>query len=114
MLQALPPPECEQPLPSWLRLSRADRNAIGSTALADALKDNALKDDALTIRNFDAEAFTGFCSDVAVFEADDLIDFYFVMERLRDSALFAKPYFELVQIVPAIEDGFRHFERIAA
>jgi hypothetical protein len=114
VLQALPPPECEQPLPSWLRLSRADRNAIGSTALADALKDNALKDDALTIRNFDAEAFTGFCSDVAVFEADDLIDFYFVMERLRDSALFAKPYFELVQIVPAIEDGFRHFERIAA
>lgn len=109
MLQALPPPECEQPLPSWLRLSRADRNAIGSTALADALKD-----DAVTIRNFDAEAFTGFCSDVAVFEADDLIDFYFVMERLRDSALFAKPYFELVQIVPAIEDGFRHFERIAA
>jgi len=114
VLQALPPPECEQPLPSWLRLSRADRNAIGSTALADALKDDALKDDAVTIRNFDAEAFTGFCSDVAAFEADDLIDFYFVMERLRDSALFAKPYFELVQIVPAIEDGFRHFERIAA
>ncbi|WP_274609289.1 darcynin family protein [Mesorhizobium sp. L-8-3] len=51
---------------------------------------------------------------MAMFEADDLISFHFVMERLRDSAFFAEPYFELVQIIPAVEDGFRYFENTAA
>jgi hypothetical protein len=36
------------------------------------------------------------------------------MERLRDTDLFAKPYFEIVNIIPAIEDGFRAFEQSAA
>jgi transposase InsO family protein len=53
------------------------------------------------------------CSDISLFESDDLIAFYAVMERLRDSVLFAKPYFELVQIVPAIEEGFQHYEQSA-
>jgi hypothetical protein len=93
-------------LPSWLSLSRSRRDEIGSAAVASALKDNDV-----TLRHFDAEAFTGFCSDVSVFEASDMMGFYFVMERLRDTPLFAQPYFELIQIVPAIEDGFRQFEQ---
>ena len=94
-------------LPAWLSLSHAQRNEIGSAALTQALTDETV-----TLRHFDAEAFTGFCSDVSVFEATDLMAFYFVMERLRDSPLFATPYFEVIQIVPAIEDGFRHFEAV--
>ena len=62
----------------------------------------------------DAEAFTAQCSDVAVFETPDLPTFYRAVERLRDSALFTTPYFELVQILPSIENGFRHFEQSEA
>jgi len=79
------------------------------SAIADALKDGLV-----TINHFDAEAFSGACSDVSVFETDDLMAFYFAMERLRDSALFAEPYFEIVQIIPAIPEGFRQFEQLAA
>jgi hypothetical protein len=32
------------------------------------------------------------------------------MERLRDTPLFAQPYFEFVAILPAIEDGWRTYE----
>jgi hypothetical protein len=96
-------------LPAWLALPRARRDAIGSTAVAQALAGQPV-----TLRHFDAEAFTAQCSDVSLFETDDLRAFYAVMERLRDSPLFAHPYFELVQIIPAIEDGFRQFEATAA
>jgi hypothetical protein len=96
-------------LPSWLCLSRARRNEIASSAFTHALKDGVV-----TIRHFDSEAFSGHCTDIAVFETDELVAFYLVMERLRDTDLFAKPYFEIVNIIPAIEDGFRAFEQSAA
>ena len=72
----------------------------------------ALEGTHFTHRHFDTEAFTAFCSDIAVFEADDLISFNTVMERLRDSPIFALPYFELVAVIPSIEDGYRQFERM--
>ncbi|WP_296580686.1 darcynin family protein [Xanthobacter sp.] len=95
-------------LPAWLSLSRSRRNEIASAAMAHAFTDAAV-----TLRHFDAEAFTAVCSDVSVFETSDLAAFYFTMERLRDTPLFAAPYFELVHIIPAIEDGFRRFELAA-
>lgn len=96
-------------LPAWLALPRPRRNEIAAAAFADALRDGSVG-----IRHFDAEAFSALCTDVAVFDAGDLLAFYAVMERLRDSPFFTVPYFEAVAIVPAIEDGFRHFEAAAA
>ena len=92
-------------LPAWLALDRETRNRTAGQALEEALANGAV-----SMRFFDAEAFSGTCSDVAVFEADDPGQWYFAFERLRDSALFATPYFEVVNIVPAYEDGFRQFE----
>ena len=96
-------------LPSWLALPRGRRNEIATAALSGALKDDQVK-----LRYFDAEAYSGFCSDIALFETNDLTAYYHVMERLRDTPLFATPYFELVQIIPAIEDGVREFEQSEA
>ncbi len=59
---------------------------------------------------FDAEAFTSKCTDVAMFQTEDLKKYYFVIEKLRDSILITHPYFEIVEIIPTIEDGFREFE----
>lgn len=95
-------------LPSWLCLSRSERHRIGTEALRTALGKGPV-----TLRHFDAEAFSGMCSDVAVFEAEDALAFHMVMESLRDTPLFAAPHFEVVQVIPAIEDGFRHYERQA-
>ncbi len=91
--------------PEWLRLSRDERNEIAGKALSEALEGLKLKH-----RHYDAEAFSAFCSDVAVFEADNLKDYYFAVERLRDSPFFAIPFFDVVAIIPTVEDGFVEFE----
>ncbi|MEZ3498297.1 darcynin family protein [Pantoea sp. KPR_PJ] len=90
----------------WLRLARAERNRIADAVLADVLSDGTV-----TLRMFDAEAFTTKCTDVAMFQAEDMRAFYFTIERLRDSVLITTPYFEMVDIIPAIEEGFKAFEK---
>ncbi|MFG1497461.1 darcynin family protein [Saccharospirillum sp. HFRX-1] len=95
-------------LPAWLGLSREQRNDIAESSLSTAIEGRAV-----TLQHFDAEAFSSYCSDISVFETRSLLDFYCVMERLRDSPLFSVPYFELVQILPALQDGFRYYEQLA-
>ncbi len=92
-------------LPSWLSLQREERAGIAEAAFRRALTDGRVQ-----FRYFDAEAFTSRASDVALFETDDLSAYYFAVERLRDSPIFAHPYFDVVEIIPSIEDGYRTFE----
>lgn len=100
---------CLRALPSWLRLPRPERDRIATEALGAALEGRGV-----TMRHFDAEAFSADCSDIALFEAEEALSFNRVMEALRDTPLFTEPFFELVRIIPAIEDGFRHYERMQA
>ena len=94
---------------AWLRLPRAQRREVADTCLRTAIADPG----ALRIRHFDAEAFTAACTDVLLVETGSPLAYYDFMERLRDSALITEPYFRIVHIVPAIEDGFRGFEQRA-
>ena len=95
--------------PAWLRHSPAERDAIAAECLAAALVD-----DRVTLRFYDAEAFAAPCSDLAVFETTDLQAYYFVMERLRSTPLISAPYFEILSILPALENGFRRFQQAEA
>ncbi|MGZ9810270.1 darcynin family protein [Pseudoroseicyclus sp. H15] len=92
--------------PLWLKHSQEERDRIASDSLGQALVD-----DRVTMRFFDAEAFCATCSDVAVFETTDMLAYYFVMERLRNSPLVSTPYFEIVSIIPALENGFQAFHQ---
>jgi chlorite dismutase len=91
---------------AWLRLPRDERRHLSDTHVGGALQ----RFPALRLRYFDAEAFTADCSDVMLIEADDLTAHYDFMEMLRDSPMLTVPYFRIVRIIPAIEDGFRAFE----
>lgn len=91
--------------PGWLRLDRAQRNRIAGAALARVVPEAGV-----ALRHFDAEAFHARISDIAVITADNAQEAYFTMERLRDTPLIAEGYFQVVDIVPAYEDGFRRFE----
>lgn len=95
--------------PAWLALPRTERGRIAEAAFA-----HAFRNESVSLRHFDAEAFSGRCTDVAMLETDDLKAYYFAIERLRDTPLFTTPYFEVVDIIPAMEDGFRAFEEDAA
>lgn len=92
-------------LPAWLKLDRAERAGLASKALETSLTGLAVSH-----RHYDAEAFSGRCSDLAVFETSDMTAYYYAVERLRDSPLFAEPYFRVVDIIPAMAEGYRDFE----
>lgn len=94
-------------LPAWLSLSREARATAWQTpevaaALADPEK--------LKLRFFDAEAFSAMCSDMLMVETCGIDAHNDLMEALRDSPVFAHPYFDLVAIIPALEEGFKRYE----
>ncbi|RED52317.1 darcynin family protein [Aestuariispira insulae] len=91
--------------PAWLRLSRAERNRITEDEMLPLLWEYGIE-----MRFYDSEAFSGRCSDIAVFETKQLNRYQFFMDALRDSSFFTEPWFTLVDIIPAIEDGYKQFE----
>src|SRR5579859_2700876 len=96
--------------PAWLSLTREQRNKFVESTLGPIM---AKYEGRVQVRFYDAEAFSARCSDIATFEVDDLKDHYFLMEELRDTAMFAQPYFQVNEIIPSIENGFATFEEEA-
>lgn len=52
-------------------------------------------------------------TDVAVFETCDIRAYYFLIDALRDTPFFGLPYFEVVDIIPAVEDGYLEYDAAA-
>lgn len=92
--------------PDWLRLTRDERRRLSDEHLGAALQACP----ALRLRHFDAEAFSTVCSDLVMVESATALQQHALMERLRDSPLFNRPYFELLHVIPALEDGYRAYE----
>ncbi len=93
-------------LPAWLRETRAQRQIIWRRDVQPCFD----ADPAVSMRYFDAEIFTARCSDLLLVEADDIDAYNNLMEGLRDSPLFAHPYFELIDIIASVEEGYRRYE----
>ncbi|MDQ0463981.1 hypothetical protein QO010_001752 [Caulobacter ginsengisoli] len=96
--------------PAWLRLSRQARQDFIAAEVAPILA----RYPAVTLRFFDAEAFTSRCTDVAVWTAQDLKSWSFLMDALRDTAFFSAPYYEVVDIIPALENAYAEYDAEAA
>jgi hypothetical protein len=86
--------------PAWLDLGVAQRRRIAG----DALTRSGLTGCA-HVRFFDAEAFSAHCTDVMTVETADLAAYAQAIDHLRDTPLFAVPYFELIALIPAVEAG---------
>jgi len=84
---------------AWLSLSPDQRRKYIAGELAPILR----KYTTVRIDFYDAEAFSAFCSDIAVLNTDSLPDYANLMDDLRKSSLLTVPYFEIVQIVPAVQ-----------
>lgn len=92
--------------PDWLKLSREDRQRF----LGREVRPICARYPAVTMRFYDAEAFSGRCTDIAVFETADLEAYTFLIDGLRDTEFFSHPYFEVLDIVPAVEDGYVEYD----
>ncbi|WLT30699.1 darcynin family protein [Geothrix sp. PMB-07] len=97
-------------LPAWLRLSRAERQRLFESELLSLVP----KHPGLTLRFFDAEAYSAVCSDILMIQPPDARALHFFMEGLRDSALLTEPYFEVRHIIPCLENGFQEYEKALA
>ncbi|EPJ3658188.1 darcynin family protein [Acinetobacter baumannii] len=93
-------------LPAWLALARQKRAEFSAQKLEPIFE----KYPTVKVRWYDVEAFSTKASDIAVFETTSLQDYYFVIDAIRDSELCTVPYFEFVDIIPAIEDGYVEYE----
>jgi hypothetical protein len=93
--------------PAWLTLDRAARAAFVETQVRPIFSARP----EVTMRYFDAEAFHGRCTDLMVFETADLIAYNHLIEALRDTDLLGGvPYFEVLDVIPSLEDGWKAYE----
>jgi hypothetical protein len=88
---------------TWLRMSPKERFEFRDTTLAPILK----KYPTVKMRFFDSEAFSGHYTDVLMWETESVRDYQFLIDELRDTAFWGT-YFEIVEIVPAIEEAYAH------
>ena len=92
--------------PAWLALSRQARLDYVDGTVKPILG----RYPAVSLRFYDAEAFSGRATDIAVFETADLRAYYRLVDALRDTAFLGLPYFEVVDILPAVEDGYLDYD----
>lgn len=94
----------------WLKKNWRERSDYEATHIAPILAEYA---DRVSVRLFDAEAFSAEHSDFLIIETADMKDYYFFIEALRESQIFKDGLVTFKQIVMGIEDGFRAYEREA-
>ncbi len=64
-----------------------------------------------SLRFFDAEAHTAVCSDVMLWTVHDSAQYSAMVEKLRET-LFWDHYFQILSIIPALEDQYaEHYEQ---
>lgn len=61
----------------------------------------------LSLRRFDCAAFAGRCSDVLVWETSDVAQYQDAVAALRDGGPLGAAWFEVVDVIPAVEDEGR-------
>jgi hypothetical protein len=88
----------------WLQLSTTERFQFLETTITPILQ----KHSSVNMRFFDSEAFSGHYTDVLMWETSDVKDYQFLVEELRETQFWGT-YFEIVEIVPAIENAYAHY-----
>jgi hypothetical protein len=94
--------------PAWLAKSWEERERFQQEHLAPVFEKYA---DRLSVQQYDAEAFSASPTDFAFIETEDLRAYYFFVEELRDTALFAEGLARIDVIHVGLADGYRHFAK---
>lgn len=92
---------------SWLRLTRDQRHEHEEVFQKEIV---APFSDDLTVRHFDAEAFSAKFSDFLFIETEDLKAYYYFIEKLRDSDLIAQGWVRIEDITIGLLDGYKEYE----
>ena len=86
---------------SWLQIPPKERFEFVEKTISPILKTHP----SVRLRFFDSEAFSGHFTDVLMWETAEIQQYQSIVEELRET-LFWETYFEIVEIVPAIENSY--------
>jgi Darcynin, domain of unknown function len=89
--------------PTWLRMAPPQRFAF----LDETIRPLLARHPAVGLRFFDAEAFSARYTDMLLWETADVLAYQALVEELRETP-FWDTYFEVVEILPMIENAFAH------
>lgn len=92
--------------PAWLALSREERNMKALSARS-VLSRHA----EVAVRWLAADGLGGHYTDMLLCEMDGLWPYHRMMEELRDSELFSRPYFRIVDVQLGLENAYEAYER---
>lgn len=101
-----------QTTPIWLAMTPTERRDFVEQTLSPLLA----RHERVSLRYFDAEAYSATTTDVLMWETSDDEDYRDLVEELRETPLWGT-YFSVREIVPCVEEDFvRHygFARLAA
>ncbi|WP_406796495.1 MULTISPECIES: darcynin family protein [Brevibacillus] len=93
--------------PSWLALSREERNNHAASSQKIVQKYNQH----VQARFFDAEALPGKeFTDFVVCEVDDLKQYHYIWEEIRDSLVYTQGYMKIKDVIMGMENAFKSYE----
>jgi hypothetical protein len=95
-----------QSTPHWRALSVDEQHAHHDALLTQVFDGYP----ELQLRHFDSTAFAGRCSDVLLWETADVAQYYHAVERLRDRGPLGSQWFNVVDVIPAVEDAWREHD----
>ncbi|MET3209341.1 UNVERIFIED_CONTAM: hypothetical protein ABIC26_002285 [Paenibacillus sp. PvR008] len=93
--------------PSWLALPREERRKH-----AGSLQESIQKySEYVQVRFFDAEALPGKdYTDFVVCETEDMRQYHYMWEEIRDSEPYTKGYMKIKDVVMGMENAFQSYE----
>lgn len=89
--------------PDWLVLTEQERDRVVAEELQPALAHHR---DAVRIRYYDTEAYSARASDVVMLEFDTPGAHAKLIDELRSSPIFSKPYFILEELLVGEQAGW--------
>ncbi|MFJ6747908.1 darcynin family protein [Streptomyces sp. NPDC091266] len=95
----------------WHALERARRSELEAQHLHPLVAKYAGR---LAIRFLNSLGFDSRYSHMAIIETEELKDYYFFIEELRDSLLLAEGYLVINRIIVGYEDGYPQFDEETA
>jgi hypothetical protein len=95
--------------PNWLSLSRKARQQFFEMNVLPIFSRVA---STVRTRFFDSEYFHARVSDFIIVETESLRDYKLFIEMLRDTKIYAEPYFEIKDIIVGQENAFQEFDEL--
>ena len=95
--------------PKWLSHTRDERSAFFEKKIIPVFQKVSKT---VKVQLFDSEYFHANVSDFMIATASSLDDYKLLIELLRDTKIYAEPYFEIKDIIVGQENAFEDFNEL--